>query len=90
MDIDIKNILLKYSKGGNVNYIDLAKSGIKIKKSNKGKFTEYCNGKVTQECIKKGKQSKDPAVRKRATFADNVRKWKHENGGSISYLSLFK
>ena len=90
MDIDIKNILLKYSKGGNVNYIDLAKSGIKIKKSNKGKFTEYCNGKVTQECIKKGKQSKDTAVRKRATFADNVRKWKHENGGSISYLSLFK
>ena len=59
-------------------------------KSNKGKFTEYCNGKVTQECIRKGKQSKDPAVRKRATFADNVRKWKHENGGSISYLSLFK
>ena len=90
MDIDIKNILLKYSKGGNVNYIDLAKSGIKIKKSNKGKFTEYCNGKVTQECIRKGKQSKDPTVRKRATFADNVRKWKHENGGSISYLSLFK
>ena len=90
MDIDIKNILLKYSKGGNVNYIDLAKSGIKIKKSNKGKFTEYCNGKVTQECIRKGKQSKDPTVRKRATFADNVRKWKHENGGRISYLSLFK
>lgn len=90
MNIDIKNILLKYGKGGNVNYIDLAKSGIKIKKSNKGKFTEYCNGKVTQECINKGKQSKDPTIRKRAIFADNVRKWKHENGGSISYLSLFK
>ena len=90
MNIDIKNILLKYSKGGTVNYIDLAKSGIHIKKSNKGKFTEYCNGKVTQECIRKGKQSKDPTIRKRATFADNARKWKHENGGSISYLSLFK
>lgn len=90
MDIDIKNILLKYNKGENVNYIDLAKSGIKIKKSNKGKFTEYCNGKVTQECIRKGKQSKDPTIRKRATFADNAKKWKHENGGSISYLSLFK
>ena len=90
MNIDIKNILLKYSKGGNVNYIDLAKSGIHIKKSNKGKFTEYCNGKVTQECIRRGKQSKDPAVRKRATFAANARKWKHENGGSISYLNLFK
>ena len=90
MNIDIQNILLKYSKGGTVNYIDLAKSGIKIKKSNKGKFTEYCNGKVTQECINKGKQSKDPTIRKRATFADNVRKFKHENGGSISYLNLFK
>lgn len=90
MNIDIKNILLKYGKGGNVNYIDLAKSGIKIKKSNKGKFTEYCNGKVTQECINKGKQSKDPTIRKRAIFAQNVRKFKHENGGSISYLSLFK
>ena len=90
MNIDIKNILLKYSKGGTVNYIDLAKSGIKIKKSNKGKFTEYCNGKVTQECINKGKQSKDPTIRKRAIFAQNARKFKHENGGSISYLSLFK
>ena len=24
---------------------------IHIKKSNRGKFTEYCNGKVTDECI---------------------------------------
>ena len=24
----------------------------------------------------KGKRSKDPKIRKRATFADNVRKWK--------------
>lgn len=26
-------------------------SGIHIKKKNRGKFTEYCGGKVTDECI---------------------------------------
>ena len=51
--------------------------GIHIKKSNKGLFTKYCNGKVTQECIQRGKHSSNPKIRKRATFADNVRKWKH-------------
>jgi hypothetical protein len=32
-------------------FIMLARSGIKIKKENVGKFTEYCGGKVTDECI---------------------------------------
>ena len=50
---------------------------IQIKKQNRGKFTEYCDGKVTEECIRKGKNSPDPVIRKRATFADNVRKFKH-------------
>lgn len=59
----------------------LKKGGIHIKKKNRGKFTEYCGGKVTEECIAKGKNSKDPKIRKRATFAANARKWKHENGG---------
>lgn len=61
----------------------LAKSGIKIKEANKGKFTEYCGGKVTGECIAKGKKSSDPKIRKRATFAANARKWKHLLGGSL-------
>jgi len=26
-------------------------SGIHIKKENRGKFTDYCGGKVTSECI---------------------------------------
>ena len=26
-------------------------SGIHIKKKNRGKFTEYCGGKVTSKCI---------------------------------------
>ena len=50
-------------------------SGIHIKKENRGKFTEYCGGKVTQECIDKAKRSNNPTLRKRATFADNARHW---------------
>jgi hypothetical protein len=57
--------------------------GIHIKKKNRGKFTEYCGGEVTQKCIDKAKKSKNPTLRKRATFADNARKWKHADGGQI-------
>ena len=73
--MDILNIIqVPYFKKGN---------GIHIKKKNRGKFTEYCNGKVTQECIDKAKKSNNPTLRKRATFADNARKWKHQKGGSL-------
>lgn len=58
-------------------------SKIHIKKKNRGKFTEYCGGKVTQKCIDKAKKSGNPKLRKRATFAENARKWKHQNGGSL-------
>lgn len=59
------------------NEIEQFKSGgkIHIKKKNRGKFTKYCGGKVTSECIARGKASSDPAVRKRATFAANSRRW---------------
>lgn len=57
--------------------------GIHIKKANRGKFTEYCGGKVTSECIARGKHSSSPAVRKRATFAQNARGWKHADGGPL-------
>ena len=56
---------------------------IYIKPKNRGKFTEYCHGKVTNECIQKGKNSSNPAIRKRATFAANARKWKHKDGGVL-------
>lgn len=56
---------------------------IHIKKANRGKFTKYCGGKVTSECIAKGKRSSDPAVRKRAAFAANARKWHHALGGEL-------
>lgn len=57
--------------------------GIHIKKKNRGKFTEYCGGKVTSECIARSKRSSSPTIRKRATFAANARKWKHEDGGPL-------
>lgn len=63
----------------------LYKSGgkIHIKKSHKGLFTDYCGGNVTSECIQRGKNSSDPKIRKRATFAANARKWKHQQGGTL-------
>lgn len=59
--------------------IEMFKKGhkIHIKKANRGKFTEYCGGKVTSECIRRGKNSPDPKIRKRATFAANARKFNH-------------
>lgn len=56
-------------------------SNIHIKKKNIGKFTSYCGGHVTSECIKKGKNSKSVAVRKEATFAQNARGWSHKKKG---------
>lgn len=72
-------------QGGKMNILEFLKngSGIHIKKKNRGKFTSYCGGKVTDECIQKGKNSSNPAIRKRATFAANARKWKHKDGGVL-------
>ena len=56
------------------------KSGIHIKPSREGSFTAWCKRQgfkgVTSECIAKGKASSNPAIRKKATFAANARKWK--------------
>ena len=66
--------------------IELKKGNkIYIKPKNRGKFTKYCHGKVTDECIQKGKNSSNPAIRKRATFAANARKWKHKEGGLLKF-----
>jgi hypothetical protein len=60
-----------YKKGG--------KSGIHIKKKNRGKFTAWCKrhgyNSVTSACISEGKASKNAGVRKMATFAKNARSW---------------
>lgn len=52
------------------------KSGININPKNKGKFTKtkQRTGKSTAEL----KHSKNPLTRKRATFAENAKKWKHK------------
>lgn len=56
-------------------------SGIHIKKENRGKFTETKRrtGKTTEELT----HSKNPLTRKRAIFAQNAKKWKHEDGGEV-------
>lgn len=65
-------------------YPSFKKGGrIYIKKKNRGSFTRWCKGKVTAECIRRGKNSSNPAIRKKATFAQNARRWKHENGGVL-------
>ena len=69
-------------KGGMLDFLKNG-SGIHIKEKNKGKFTSYCGGKVTDECIQKGKNSSNPAIRKRATFANNARHFKHKDGGVL-------
>ena len=65
--------------------ITIYKSGSKIhiKKKNRGKFTDYCGGKVTDACIRRAKASGNPTLVKRATFADNARHFKHRLGGQI-------
>lgn len=68
--------ILEFLKKGNKIY---------IKPKNRGKFTKYCHGKVTDECIRKAKASGNPTLVKRATFAQNARRWKHKKGGKAFY-----
>ena len=57
------------------------KSGIKIKKSKQGslrKATGTKKGKkIPVKTLMRLKKSKNPAMRKKANFALNARKWKH-------------
>lgn len=54
---------------------------IDIKPSHKGRFHRDVGKKpgqkITESDIQKGKHSKNPAERKRATFAENARHWHH-------------
>lgn len=60
---------MKFKMGG---------SGIHIKPENRGKFTatKKATGKSTEELT----HSKNPITKKRAIFAQNASKWKHEDG----------
>lgn len=57
--------------------------GIHIKPENKGKFNalKKKTGKSTEELT----HSKNPLTRKRAIFAQNAKKWHHEDGGIHQY-----
>lgn len=71
----------------NQNNIHFLKSGgIHINPKNKGKFTatKKKTGKSTEELT----HSKNPLTRKRAVFAQNAKKWKHEEGGEINNKEL--
>lgn len=67
--------------------IPFAKSGIHIKKENRGKFT--ASAKASGESVQEhaNKVLKNPKAtklqKKRAVFAKNAKKWKHEDGGGI-------
>lgn len=63
--------ILEFLTGGNLPLI--AKSGIQIKKKNRGKLTDLKNrtGKTESELWSTG----GPKVRKMITFARNSRKW---------------
>jgi hypothetical protein len=54
---------------------------IHIKPENKGKFTatKKKTGKTTEELT----HSTNPVTKKRAIFAQNAKKWKHEDGGRL-------
>jgi oligoendopeptidase F len=56
------------------------KSGIHIKKSNRGKLRKAAGAKKGQKIpvskLQQMKKSKNPKTRKRANFALNARRWK--------------
>ena len=78
MNLDINQIEAETIDYPNLveNELEIFKSGgkIHIKKKNRGSFTRWCGGNVTEECIARGKRSKNPAIRKKATFAANSRR----------------
>lgn len=73
------NEMLKLLQETDLDQIEMLKEGhkIHIKKKNRGSFTRWCGGKVTDECIARGRRSSNPAIRKKATFAFSSRKWRH-------------
>lgn len=70
-------LIFEHTEDGISKEIPYYKKGskIKIKEKNKGSFTKYCGGNVTEECIRKGKNSPSAKIRKKATFAANSRRW---------------
>jgi len=49
------------------------------KNMDEGSFTEYCGGKVTEECIERGKNSPNKKTKQRANLADTFRHMNKKN-----------
>ena len=77
MEDDVRNAI----ESGNdpMEVMQMKYGGIHINPANKGKFnaTKKATGKTTEELT----HSKNPLTRKRAIFAQNAKKWKHQDGG---------
>tara|TARA_R110000787_G_scaffold116991_3_gene227435 strand:- start:11913 stop:15314 length:3402 start_codon:yes stop_codon:yes gene_type:complete len=76
----------------NVEMLDEAKSGIEIKKKNRGKFTAWAKrrGMGVQEAAMKvmaNPEDYTPSVVKMANFAKNAAGWNKEEGGETAYLA---
>lgn len=67
--------LLKLLTEVDLDEVEILKKGnkIHIKPSRRGSFTRWCGGKVTEECIRRGKNSNDPRIVRKAVFAQNFR-----------------
>ena len=61
-------------------YLQKAKRQMK-KKGTIGAFTDYCGGKVTDQCIERAMNSNNDTLRRRAQFAKNMRNMK--TGGEV-------
>jgi hypothetical protein len=67
------------SKNHTSTAYDWRQGGIQIKKSHKGELHKDlgvpAGHKIPAEKLAKAAKSKDPAVKKRAVFAENAKKW---------------
>ena len=77
MEDDVRNAI----ESGNdpMEVMQMKYGGIHINPANKGKFnaTKKATGKTTEELT----HSKNPLTRKRAVFAQNAKRFKHQDGG---------
>lgn len=80
-----------FKKGGRLIPKHKSGSGIHIKPENKGKFTASAKkaGQSVQEHAKSvlSNPNATPLQKKRANFARNAAKWKHEKGGILKRIS---
>ena len=86
---ELFNKPLLFKSGGILISLDKKGNKIHIKKVNRGKFTESANraGMGVQEFARHvlaNKNKYSSTLVKRANFARNARKWKHEDGGTIN------